>query len=615
MRNVNIAILDSGVNSSHPALNKVAIENVNILNLPNPEVDTIGHGTAVAAIISRYCSDAHIYSIKAFAEDYETDEDDLLYMLEYIEQHLQVDIINISCGLNHIENHNALHDACRRLTNKNVCIVSALDNSGCVSFPAAFEEVIGVYWDAMCSSVNKYTYIENSIINILGFGGTQRLPWTAKGYQNVSGSSFIAPHIVSLIALELKNRPMSHIEILQFLRNNANSIISVPATHNHIQKEALEKIARIKRAICFPLSKEIHAICGNIDLLPFSLIGVYDIPLFGRVGKPLNEFVYGVSVTEGFVQDVTKLDWNSNFDTLILGHTRLINRAFSKDFLEHALLMCTKYYKNIYCLDDLSKYSHYVKKIEENGNFALSFKIEEKDVQISTMGSLFDISNPVIGVFGTSPRQGKFNVQLDLRRKFRAAGYKVGQLGTEPTSWLFGMDIEYPNGYDASATLSAEKAIFYLNSELVKLRDCDVVIVGAQSQTIPYCTGHLGFLTLGQQNILLAANPDAIILCINANDDPKYVLRTIRFFQNYIESKVIALCMFPFYKDFEWNHHGANIEISDNEIIKAQALYFANLTGLPVYINGNKTDMEDLYQLCINQFSEGESDEYENISE
>ena len=54
---------------------------------------------------------------------------------------------------------------------------------------------------------------------------------------------------------------------------------------------------------------------------------------------------------------------------------------------------------------------------------------------------------PVLGVFGTSPSQGKFTLQLRLREHLAALGLTVGQVGTEHQSLLFGMDDGFPLGH------------------------------------------------------------------------------------------------------------------------------------------------------------------------
>ncbi|GHU76486.1 hypothetical protein FACS189461_4090 [Spirochaetia bacterium] len=79
------------------------------------------------------------------------------------------------------------------------------------------------------------------------------------------------------------------------------------------------------------------------------------------------------------------------------------------------------------------------------------------------MGKMYTIKTPVLGVFGTSKQQGKFTLQLQLRERFLRDRYKIGQLGSEPESLLFGMDYVYPFGYRGIADSSSLRTIEYLN--------------------------------------------------------------------------------------------------------------------------------------------------------
>lgn len=65
-------------------------------------------------------------------------------------------------------------------------------------------------------------------------------------------------------------------------------------------------------------------------------------------------------------------------------------------------------------------------------------------------------------------------------------GYKVGQIGTEPNSLLFGMDYIFPMGYNGTVHLTGEESIQYLNSCLNNLEDRDIILVGSQSGTLNY---------------------------------------------------------------------------------------------------------------------------------
>ena len=112
---------------------------------------------------------------------------------------------------------------------------------------------------------------------------------------------------------------------------------------------------------------------------------------------------------------------------------------------------------------------------------------------------------PILCVTGTSSKQGKFTTQLKLREKFQKMGYKVGQLGTVPSSQLFGIDEVYPMGYGSTAYLDGMDEIVMINYLLNKIQKKrpDIILVGSQSQTIPYDSGNLRYMPIHQNNYKL----------------------------------------------------------------------------------------------------------------
>ena len=115
--------------------------------------------------------------------------------------------------------------------------------------------------------------------------------------------------------------------------------------------------------------------------------------------------------------------------------------------------------------------------------------------------------------------------------------------------------------------------------------------------------GNLGFLTPHQHNMLIALEPDCTILCVNCDDDELYIKRTLNVLENYYMTTVIAIVIFPFYRDRNWNVNnqlGSRIEKGQEEIIKKE---FCEKYGVHSFVNGNKHDMDELYNTCISFFS------------
>jgi len=50
--------------------------------------------------------------------------------------------------------------------------------------------------------------------------------------------------------------------------------------------------------------------------------------------------------------------------------------------------------------------------------------------KIVPFGKLYKNDIPILGIFGTRSKQGKWSLQMELRKRLLADGYVVGLLGT-----------------------------------------------------------------------------------------------------------------------------------------------------------------------------------------
>ncbi|PEF55817.1 hypothetical protein CON32_23520 [Bacillus cereus] len=598
---VRIAIIDSGTDVARREFNAnniVNIELVENLDSTNDLYDTIGHGTATSFILHHKLPNAIIYSIKAFTDDKSTTIEELMEALQYVINNLEVDIIHLSNGVTYCECIDEFQELCDRIVAQGIIIVAAFDNMGRVSYPSAFDSVIGVDWHEMCNESTKYYYVENSMVNIMGIGSVQRLPWKDNSYNRVAGSSFAAPHITALIGKIIQFGIKHKDDILTELHKHAYKVI------NFDKKMIVENRwgETIKKAIIFPFNKEIHSLIRFQNELPFKIDGVYEPVGFSKIGRKA-EHTSILLDTSIKVSNINQIDWNADFDTVILGHCDVLNSVYNKNFIEFFLDKCAEHSKKLYAFDNILKYCSNLEKYKKCTVYYPY--INELHVPKQNMNKLYTISSPVLGVFGTSPKQGKFTMQLTIRRLLQDKGYKVGQLGTEPSAILFGMDEVYPMGYNSTVDVTGKDAICVLNDLLytISKKNPDIILVGSQSQTVPFTTGNIGFYPISQHEFLLGTEPDGIILCINPNDDLEYIKRTIQYLESYIETKVIALSMFPINKEFEWRMIVENGSRLSEDDLQCRKQYYENYFGLPTCLIGNEFDDQKLVNIIETYFS------------
>ena len=596
MQNIKVAIIDSGVNKKH---NRFANDKIYGFGYQNKNVieeyyDTYGHGTAVYNII-RNTNQIDIINIKVFGIENGVSSRDIIEILDYINQNLDVNIINLSLGLSICEDLNELNKICEKLSNKGVIIVSAFDNSGSISYPAAFDNVIGVTTGNHCRKINDFEYINDNIINIAGYGNLQRVAWNGPDYIFIGGNSFACAHVTAQVANFMVNGITGKSEILEQFKSIAIQQYEVK------RKEMKSLLFDIKKACIFPFNKEMHSLIRFTDLLDFQITSVYDCKYSPVIGAATDHILQDNTVKKVEIQNIDNIKWDE-FDTLILGHLDELSAHINKLELKEKLIReALRNGKKIYAFDNISDF------VTEDNKKDIYFPIIDKqDLPPLRFGKLYRISKPVLGVFGTSSKQGKFTLQLILRKLLLNKGYQVGQLGTEPSSLLFNMDYVYPMGYNNTVYIKEFECIRYLNYIMNEMciKNDDIILVGSQSGSVNYDTGNITMFNIPQYNFLMGTQPDKIVLCVNPYDETEYIKRTIKFLESSIDCQVIALVIFPLDIIDNWaGIYGRKKRLDDNslKLLKEKNLL---LYKIPSFILGKEDDMNQLVDCIINEFSE-----------
>lgn len=599
---LNVAILDSGIDkkyidSSIAGKHHIYMEYGKICIDDNVE-DEFGHGTAIFSIISNQINTraekrVQFEIIKLF-DDEEISEEILCYALEYVYEKLDVDIINMSLGLIMLMEGNRLLNICRKLYEKGTILVAAFDNMGAMSYPAAFDCVLGVTGCAACKKINDFVYFNDTIINIGAKSGLQRVAWISPPYLLITGNSFACAHVTRQVISFMLDGLRELQQIKTSFSDLAVKKISYKST------DVLSPQFKIESASLFPFNKEMHSLFRFRDMLDFEIVDIYDSKISLHIGVSVNKLLNIQDQKDYVIKSINNIEWDT-FDTLIIGHLKEYEfYSNNPDMLEKVVKAAIEKGKNVYAFDDLLK----------EMNMTCSEKLYYPRVDLANAlpvreGKLFQINKPVLGVFGTSSKQGKFSLQLELRKRLMLLGYSVGQIGTEPSAYLYNFDFLFPMGFNKSIYVDVQQGIQILNYQLQKIceRDKDIILVGSQSGTIPYDFNNLECYTTDQINFLMATQPDAVILCINPYDDPKYILNTINLIESIGNgSKVIAIVVFPMTIDKGWKElYGKKTILSEDEFLISKEK-FEKMFEIPVFCLGTENDMEKLVQNIINFF-------------
>lgn len=209
-----IALLDTGVDASHPDLAANLVNGVNMLDPSGKPVDDNGHGTRVAGIlgavgnnkagISGVLWQAKMMPVKILDQDGVGDDFTVgMGMRKAVD--LGAKVLVMPLGLPLYSSH--LEEAVEYALSKNRVVVAATGNEGSrINYPAALPGVISV--GAVDSSGKPLSYVNiGPEMDIVAPGVNILTTARGGGYERTEGTSMAAPQVAGLVALLLKQHP------------------------------------------------------------------------------------------------------------------------------------------------------------------------------------------------------------------------------------------------------------------------------------------------------------------------------------------------------------------------------------------------------------------------
>lgn len=204
-----VAVIDTGIDSTHPDLAGQVAGGVNILDPKHPDAwkDDEGHGTHVSGTIAGsahggglagVAPKAKLYAVKVLDKDGNGNYDDVIAGIEWAMNH-GIKIANMSLGAD--EGSEPLHRAVQAALAKGMTIVAAAGNSGgAVGYPGAYPETIAV--GASDSSDHAASFSSHGPeVSFIAPGVDILSAKMGGGYVSLSGTSMASPHIAGLAAL------------------------------------------------------------------------------------------------------------------------------------------------------------------------------------------------------------------------------------------------------------------------------------------------------------------------------------------------------------------------------------------------------------------------------
>lgn len=224
---VIIAIIDTGVDLTHPEFEGKLVSGYNVLNGSNKPQDDNGHGTHVAGIIAAKTNNQRgiagiawnnkIMPVKGIGADGSGSSFDIAQGVIWAADH-GAKVINMSVGNYHPSN--VLHDAIKYAFSKNVVMVAASgnDHTDQPSYPAAYPEVLSVAavdWKGKQAEFSNF----GPYIDVAAPGVDIASTYTQSDYASLSGTSMACPHVSGLAGLiRSLNSSLSNAEVMKIIR-------------------------------------------------------------------------------------------------------------------------------------------------------------------------------------------------------------------------------------------------------------------------------------------------------------------------------------------------------------------------------------------------------------
>jgi subtilisin family serine protease len=211
-RGVTVAIIDSGLETAHPALAGRVVESVAIqftqdgANVVADDAgDLFGHGTACGGIIVGLAPEAELISIRVLGADLRGKGAAFLAGLDWAVER-GVDVANLSLSSKSESLYPDFHRVVDAAYFHRVALVSAANNVHGASYPSLFSSVFSVAAHAEPDPWRLY-YNPSPPVEFGAWGVDVPIAWRDGGSMIATGNSFAAPHVAGFAALILGKHP------------------------------------------------------------------------------------------------------------------------------------------------------------------------------------------------------------------------------------------------------------------------------------------------------------------------------------------------------------------------------------------------------------------------
>lgn len=213
-RGVKVAVVDSGIDGSHPRVGGVqggaALEydpdapgGVRVDE--GPHEDLFGHGTACAGIIRTIAPDCELYSIRVLGRRLTGKGFVFAAGLRWAIEH-RMDVVNLSLSTGRSDYYAMFHEVTDTAYFANVMLVCAVNNVRTESYPSLYASVFSVAARPDGGGLG-FAYNPSPPVEFGAAGIDVDVAWLGHGSITATGNSFACPVITGHIAKVLSKHP------------------------------------------------------------------------------------------------------------------------------------------------------------------------------------------------------------------------------------------------------------------------------------------------------------------------------------------------------------------------------------------------------------------------
>lgn len=231
--NVTIAVVDSGVQATHPDLAGRVLAGYDFANNDADPADDNGHGTAVAGVAAAQGNDGigvagaawnvAILPVKTMSSSGSGSYSAIANGITYAADR-GAKIINLSLG--GTASSSTLQNAVAYAWSKGCLIVAAAGNNGSSTtvYPAAYPNVVAVSATTSSDTLASFSSY-GSFVDLSAPGQDITTSWLNSSYVTISGTSFSSPLTAGVAALALSRNPaLSNTQLAALLAGNTDDL-------------------------------------------------------------------------------------------------------------------------------------------------------------------------------------------------------------------------------------------------------------------------------------------------------------------------------------------------------------------------------------------------------